>query len=90
MVKSSSVALNVNVEGVFRKEAKYKNSKRAVLICEQYREFIGLLAELNECDVSQIANNMLSVYFSNEQAMSQLKAFAKEKYKERMQQLNNL
>jgi hypothetical protein len=76
---------NIDIEKLFSKEVKYKNSLRTISICEKYRDFIGLLSELTRCEISQIVNNILSDYFDDEDTASRLSAFAKSKYKERMQ-----
>ncbi|MDR3180177.1 MAG: hypothetical protein LBT70_04765 [Holosporaceae bacterium] len=82
------VTLEISMAKIFDKKAKYKNSRKPIIICEQYRDFISLLSELNDCDISQVINNILSNYFGNERVTNQLRTFAKEKYKERMKRFD--
>jgi hypothetical protein len=78
-----------SIEQIFSKEVKYKNSRAPVVICEKYREFISLLSELSKCEISQIINNVLSLYFEDEKITKQLSTFAQNKYKERLQQFKS-
>jgi hypothetical protein len=89
---TSSVGVGVDVrvvvDKIFSKEVRYKNSRnKPVIISEGYRDCIGLLSELSDCEVSQIVNNMLSLYFDNSEIKYQLNAFAKSKYKKRAEVL---
>jgi hypothetical protein len=89
---TSSVGVGVDVrvvvDKIFSKEVRYKNFRgKPVIISEGYRDCIGLLSELSDCEVSQIVNNMLSLYFDNSEIKCQLNAFAKSKYKKRAEVL---
>jgi hypothetical protein len=80
----AGISVRVVVEKIFSKEVRYKNSRsKPVIISEGYRDCIGLLSELSECEASQIVNNMLSLYFDNPEIKNQLNAFAKSKYKKK-------
>jgi hypothetical protein len=76
----------IDIAKIFSKDAKYKNSHSPVVICEKYKDFVDLLSELSKCEISQILNNILSLYFGNEDISNQLNSYAKSKYKERLQQ----
>jgi hypothetical protein len=84
--KSAAKAIDIQVvvEELFSKEAKYKNSRNSVAISEEYRDFIGFISELSKCEVSQIVNNMLSLYFNNPEIADRLTVFAKSKCKARI------
>jgi hypothetical protein len=86
-VEDSGTKINVEVvvEDILSKGVKYKNSRSPIAISEEYRQSIGFLSELTRCEISQIVNNILSDYFDDEDTASRLSAFAKSKYKERMQ-----
>lgn len=85
-VKSAAKVIDIRVvvEELFSKEVKYKNSRNSVAISEEYRGFIGFISELSKCEVSQIVNNMLSLYFNNPEIADRLTVFAKNKCKARM------
>jgi hypothetical protein len=81
---AAGISVRVVVEKIFGKEVRYKNSRsKPIIISEGYRDCIGLLSELSECEASQIVNNMLSLYFDNPEIKNQLSAFAKSKYKKK-------
>jgi hypothetical protein len=86
-VAKDVVLLPVSMDGIFSVENTYKNAKKQVCIAEGYRDFIGLFAELFKMDMSQIVNNMLRPYFTDEAILKQLKVLGKKKQKERMKML---
>jgi hypothetical protein len=86
-VAKDVVLLPILIDGIFSVKNTYKNAKKQVSIAENYRDWVGLLAELYKMDMSQIINNMLRPYFTDETIMKQLKTLGKRKQRERMKML---
>jgi hypothetical protein len=77
-----AIQIEASVSGLLSTQNKYKNSKRQISISEEYRDFISLLAELCKVDMSQLVNNMLRPYFTDENVVKRLKKIGAQKQRE--------